>query len=85
MLTTLTDKVVVKADDAAKVSPGGIYLAGNDEKPETGKVVAIGPEVACQTLVGKTVVFNPYDGDQFQYSNNDYFVFSESTILAVLD
>lgn len=81
----LTNKVVVSPDDKAQVSPGGIYIAGNDEKPETGRVVSVGPEVTSANLVGKTVVFNPYDGDQFEYKGEDYFVFTESDVLAVLD
>ena len=86
MVKALTNKVVVRPDETAQVSEGGIYLAhSGDEKPETGRVVSIGPDVTSKDIVKKTVVFNPYDGDQFQYEGDDYFVFTESDILAVLD
>ena len=86
MITALTDKVIVQVDEASKVSPGGIYLVGaENEKPETGTVLTIGPEVGTKSIIGKRIVFNPLDGEQFSLQDKDYFVFSESSILAVLD
>lgn len=43
ILRPIHDKVVIKQRDAEKVSPGGIHIAGEHEKPSKGDVIAVGP------------------------------------------
>ena len=79
----LGNKVVIESDSSASVSPGGIALP-EKKRPDTGKVVSQGPLVES-TLVGRTVVFSPYDGTEFEKDGVKYLVFEEDKLLAALE
>lgn len=81
----LNANVVIIPDAVSEVTPGGIVLPNDDDKPETGTVVSIGPKVENQYLKGAKVVFNPYDADNFLIEDKEYFVFEERKLLARLD
>jgi chaperonin GroES len=90
----LGDRVLVRpetADDAK--SPGGIYIPDNarTEKPERGTVVAVGPGkrgddnevIPVGVKVGDKVMFSKYGFDEVKVENQEYYIISESSILAV--
>ena len=91
----LGDRVLVKPDDEqAQKSPGGIYIpdTARKEKPEQGKVVAVGAGkrgddgglIPVSVKVGDTVMFSKYGFDEVKINDEDYYIISESSILAVI-
>jgi chaperonin GroES len=91
----LGDRVVVKPADKGeeKKLPSGIILPGaaDKEKPATGVVVAVGPgkvedgkAVAMSVKVGDQVLFAKYGYDEVKWGGEEYFILSESSVLAVI-
>lgn len=94
-LTPLSDRVLVKpveADD--EKSPAGIIIpdTAQKEKPERGKVIAVGPGkrgddnelIPVSVKVGDTVIFSKYGYDEVKIDEQEYYIISESNILAVI-
>src|SRR5262249_48823031 len=95
-LKPLGDRVVVRRLEAAEKTAGGIYLPETAKnKPQRGKVEAVGPgrllkdgsRRPLQVKVGDTVLFTTWAGDEFHEgkSTSDILLMREEDILAVLD
>jgi chaperonin GroES len=90
----LGDRVVVKPlTSEEKVSASGIIIPDtvDKEKPAKGKVVAVGPGryddgdlLPMGVKVGQTVMFSKYGYDEVKIDGVEYYILSESQILAVL-
>ncbi len=92
-LRPLDDRVVVKPLEAEETTAGGIVLPDSArEKPQRGKVVAVGP---CKLLdsgnrgqlsvsIGDEVIFGKYGGSEVEVDGVDYKILRESDILAKL-
>lgn len=92
----LGDRVLLKplaAED--KKSPSGIIIPDtvNKEKPEQGKIIAVGEgkwnedgdkRIPMRVKVGDTVVFSKYGYDEIKVDGEEYYIVSESNILAVI-
>ena len=89
----LADRVVIEPAEAQEVSAGGIILPDTaQEKPQQGKVVAVGPGKVSDagTLIesavkkGDTVLYGKYSGTEVTIDGTEYSIMRESDILAVL-
>ncbi len=90
----LADRVIVEALGAEEKTAGGIYIPDNaKEKPQKGKVVAVGPGKASETTgqliqmevkTGDTVLYGKYSGTEVNVDDKDYLIMRESDILAVV-
>ena len=90
----LGDRVVVKpqAKEEKKLASGIIIPeAADKEKPMTGKVVAVGPGkyedgklVPMGVKVGDIVLFGKYSHEEVKIGGEEYYLISESNILAVI-
>ena len=87
------DRVVIKPTEREEVSAGGIVLPDTaQEKPQEGKVVAVGPgrtaddgkRIEMESKVGDLVVYSRYAGSEFREEGEDYLILKESDILAKL-
>ena len=92
-LKPLDDRVVVEPVDAESVTAGGIVLPdAAREKPQRGKVKAVGPGrllesgSRCQmsVAVGDEVLFSKYGGTDIEVDGKDVKILRESDILAKL-
>lgn len=92
-ITPLHDRVVVKPASREEVSASGIIIpdSANREKPERGIVVAVGNgkyedgDLLPMTVkVGDTVLFTKYGFDEVKIDGQEYFILSESSILAII-
>ncbi|MEO6536567.1 MAG: co-chaperone GroES [Candidatus Paceibacterota bacterium] len=93
-IVPLADRVIVAPAVGGETSASGIIIpdTARREKPEKGTVVAVGPGkyddgvlVPMTVKVGDTVLFSPYGGfDEIKVDGQEYFVISESSILAIL-
>ncbi len=89
----LSDRVVVKPLAAEEVSAGGILIpdTAKKERPERGTVVAVGPgryedgaQVPMSVKKGDEVIFEQTYRDPIELEGEEYYIFSESSILAVI-
>tara|TARA_Y100000996_G_C22472015_1_gene622533 strand:- start:378 stop:662 length:285 start_codon:yes stop_codon:yes gene_type:complete len=89
----LSDRVVVKAQEAEEKTPSGIILPDTaKEKPQIGEIVATGPGKVNDTgnLVkmtlkkGDKVLYGKYSGTEISHDGNDLLIMRESDVLAVV-
>lgn len=89
-LKPLHDRVLVKIDKEENKTPAGIYLPNQEERPQTGKVLAVGsgkvtPEgkvLPIQIKVGDTVFFGKYTGAE---ADTNHMIFREEEILGIIE
>jgi chaperonin GroES len=91
----LHDRVIVRREEEEQKTAGGILLPGSaQEKPNRGKVVAVGSgrvldngDVrAVDVNVGDVVVFGQYAGnDKIDVDGEELIILSESDIKAVVE
>lgn len=89
----LADRVLVEPSDAEESkSTGGIIIPDTaKEKPQEGKIVAIGPgrtdengkAIKMNVKVGDKVLYSKYGGTELKFDGKEYLIMSESDILAV--
>ena len=89
----LADRVVVKAVELEEKKQGGIIIPDTaKEKPQQGKIIAVGPgrvsdsgeKVAMEVKVGDVVLYGKYSGTEVTIDDEDLLIMRESDILAVL-
>jgi chaperonin GroES len=89
----LGDRVVVKRLEEETKTKGGIVLPDTaKEKPQKGKVIAVGSgrvldngnKVALEVKEGDTVVFAKYGGTELELDGQEYIILSERDLLAVM-
>jgi len=89
----LDDRVVIQPTEAELTTAGGIVLPDSaKEKPQRGKVVAVGPgklldngvRATLSISVGDEVIFGKYGGSEIEVDGVDYKILRESDVLAKL-
>ncbi len=89
----LADRVVIEVLEQKETKIGGIIMPDTaKEKPQEGKVVAVGQGrradngelIAMEVAVGDTVLFSKYAGTEVKVDGNEYLVMKESDILAII-
>ena len=89
----LSDRVIVKAEAAEEKTASGIILPDTaKEKPQEGKVVAVGPgkisdsgnAIKMTVKVGDKVLYGKYSGTEVTFENEDYLIMKENDIFAIL-
>lgn len=87
----LDDRVVVELVEAEETTAGGIVLPDSaKEKPQRGRVVAVGPgklldsgeRCAVSVVVGDEVLFGKYGGTEIEVDGEEVKILRESDILA---
>lgn len=93
MLRPLGDRVIIKLIEAEEKTSSGIVLPGSaQEKPQEGKVIAVGnglirdngQRTELEVKEGDRVIFSKYAGSELKYEGNEYLILRENDILAVL-
>ena len=84
-LKPLGDRILVEALPAEE-KVGGIYIPDTaQEKPQKGKVVAVGPgntENPITLKVGDKILYGKYSGTEIKYEGIEYLIMRESDVLA---
>ncbi len=84
----LADRVLVEPAAAETKTAGGIIIPDTaKEKPQRGKVVAVGngkPDEPMTVKVGDVVLYGKYAGTEIQIEGKDYLIMRESDIFAVI-
>ncbi len=92
----LADRILVKPFDSADLAEktaSGIIIPDtvSKEKPEQGKVLAVGPGryedgkvVPPRVKVGDRVIFSKYGFDEIKVDGEELYILKEDSILAVI-
>jgi chaperonin GroES len=84
----LADRVLVEAAAAESKTAGGIIIPDTaKEKPQKGKVIAVGngkKDEPITVKVGDSVLYGKYSGTEIQIDGKEYLIMRESDIYAIL-
>ncbi len=93
LLKPLGDRVVIELVKSEEKTASGIVLPDSaKEKPQEGKIVAVGTgrvlesgeRVALEVAAGDRIIFSKYAGTEVKYEGTEYLILRESDILAVI-
>lgn len=93
-LRPLHDRVLVERVEAGEQVRGGIIIPDSaKEKPQEGKVIAVGKGkrledgsvVALDVKAGDRILFGKYSGSEIRLEDNEYLILREDEILAVIE
>ncbi len=81
----LKERVFVSYTDEIEKTAGGIYVPDTArEKPQKGKVEAVGSEVK-EVKEGDQVLFDKYSGSKVNIDNVEYLIIKEEDILGIIE
>ncbi len=84
----LADRVLVEPEAAENKTDSGIYIPDSaKEKPQQGKVVAVGKGTKDHDMTVKkndTVLYGKFSGTELKLDGKDYLIMKESEILGTL-
>ena len=84
----LADRVLVEPKEAETKTASGIYIPETaKEKPQQGKVIAVGSgkkDEPMELKVGDIVLYGKYSGTEITVDGKDYLMMRQSDVLAVL-
>ncbi|HBK71364.1 MAG TPA: co-chaperone GroES [Flavobacteriaceae bacterium] len=84
----LADRVVIEPLAAETKTASGIYIPDSaKEKPQQGKVVAVGKgtkDEPTTVKIGDNVLYGKYAGTELKLDGGDYIIMRESDIFAIL-
>jgi chaperonin GroES len=89
-LEPLGDRVIVEPAEGEEKTPSGIVIPDTaKEKPQEGKVLAVGPGryeegklVPLEVKVGDSIIYSKYGGTEVKVKGKDLLILSERDILA---
>jgi chaperonin GroES len=90
----LNDRVLVRREDEKQKSAGGIIIPDTaKEKPQRGKVVAVGSgrkdedgkRIPMEVKVGDRVLFGKYAGTEIKIENVEHVFLREDDILSIIE
>lgn len=84
----LADRVLVEPAAAEEKTAGGIIIPDTaKEKPQKGKIIAVGngkPDEPLTVKKGDNVLYGKYAGTEINIEGNDYLIMRESDIFAIV-
>ncbi len=91
----LSDHILIEPIKEEEKTKSGILLpeTAEKEKPEQGKVIAVGPGrktsagkiVPMDVKVGQKVLFKKYGPDEIKVDDKEYLIAKEEDILAIIE
>ena len=90
----LHDRILVKRIDEGEQKIGGIIIPDTaKEKPQQGKVVAVGAgkvkddggRIKLDVKAGDTILFGKYSGQEIKLDGEEFLIMREEEVLAILD
>jgi chaperonin GroES len=93
-LRPLHDRILVQRIEEEEQKVGGIIIPDSaKEKPQQGKVVAVGAgktkddgtRIALDVKEGNTILFGKYSGQEIKLDGEELLIMREDEVLAILD
>jgi chaperonin GroES len=90
----LHDRILVKRIEEQEVKKGGIIIPDTaKEKPQEGKVVAVGggkvteegKKIPLDVKVGDRILFGKYSGSEVTVDDEEYLILREEDVLGIID
>jgi chaperonin GroES len=90
-LQPLGDRLIVEALEEEEITSSGIVLPDTaKEKPQRGRVMAVGPGprdengnyIAMEIAEGDEIIFSKYGGTDIKLGADEYLILRESDVLA---
>jgi len=90
----LHDRILVKRLEEQEVKKGGIIIPDTaKEKPQEGKVIAVGTgkvndegkKVPLDVKAGDRILFGKYSGSEVKVEDEEYLIMREEDVLGILD
>jgi chaperonin GroES len=90
----LHDRIIVQRIDEGEQKVGGIIIPDTaKEKPQQGKVIAVGAgktkddgkRIALDVKDGDTILFGKYSGQEIKLDGEELLIMREDEVLAILD
>jgi len=94
MLKPLGDRVIIEVVEQEEKTASGIVLPDDaKEKPQEGKVVAVGSgrvtdngeRIELEVKEGNTIIYSKFAGTEVKYDGKEYLILRESDILAIVE
>ncbi len=92
-LKPLGDRVVVEHVEQAEKTAGGVFLPDTaKEKPQEGRVLAVGTGrtldngtvLPLSVKVGDKIIYSKYSGSEIKYEGKEVLIISEKDVLAIV-
>jgi chaperonin GroES len=84
----IADRVLVEPSQAETTTASGIIIPDTaKEKPQRGKVIAVGAGKKDEPMTvkaGDTVLYGKYSGTELTIEGKDYLIMRESDIFAII-
>jgi chaperonin GroES len=93
-LRPLHDRILVKRVEEEEVRRGGIIIPDTaKEKPQEGKVIAVGTgkvtedgkKIPLDVKAGDRILFGKYSGSEVKIDDEEYLIMREEDVLGILD
>ena len=93
-LKPLQDRILVKRLEEKEVKKGGIIIPDTaKEKPQEGKVIAVGngtvndegKKVPLDVKAGDKILFGKYSGSEVKLDDEEYLILREEDVLAIIE
>jgi chaperonin GroES len=93
LLKPLGDRIIIELVEGEEKTASGIVLPDSaKEKPQEGKVVAVGTgrvtdngeRISLEVSEGNTIIFSKYAGTEVKYQGKEYLILRESDVLAIV-
>jgi chaperonin GroES len=90
----LHDRILVERVESEEVTKGGIILPDTaKEKPQQGKVIAVGNGkktedgklVPLEIKAGDMILFGKYSGSEIKVEGNEYLIMKEDDVLGIVE
>ena len=90
----LHDRIIVQRLEEGEQQIGGIIIPDSaKEKPQQGKVLAVGngkindegKRIPLDVLPGNLILFGKYSGQEIKLDGEEYLIMKEDEVLAVID
>lgn len=84
----LADRVLVEPKEAETKTASGLYIPDTaKEKPQAGKVVAVGngkKDEPMELKAGDSILYGKYAGTEITLDGKEYLIMRQSDVLAIL-
>lgn len=83
----LGENVLISAKKEPTKTKSGLVLPENasQERPQEGKVIAVGDSEKIKVKKGQTVIFAKYSGSEIKVGEEEYLIIKNEDILAVAE
>ncbi len=90
----LHDRIIIQRLEEGEQKVGGIIIPDTaKEKPQQGKVIAVGSgktkdngkRIPLDVTAGDTILFGKYSGQEIKLDGEEYLIMKEDEVLAIIE